>query len=81
MSLIPETKRASHFAKFNVNSLLRGDMKSRAEFYTKLQQTGSLSPNEIRALEDLDPRDGGDIYLTPMNMLINGKEPEKNETN
>ncbi|MCX4025114.1 phage portal protein [Spartinivicinus marinus] len=81
VSLIPEAKRASHFAKFNVNSLLRGDMKSRAEFYTKLQQTGSLSPNEIRALEDLDPRDGGDIYLTPMNMLINGKEPEKNETN
>jgi HK97 family phage portal protein len=67
----------THFAKFNVNALLRGDMKARAEFYTKLQNAGALSPNEIRTKEDMNPREGGDIYLTPMNMNINGQPPEE----
>ncbi len=31
---------------------------------------GVYSPNEIRELEDMNPREGGDIYLTPMNMAI-----------
>ncbi|NRA25525.1 MAG: phage portal protein, partial [Oleispira sp.] len=34
-------------------------------------------PNEIRLLEDMDPREGGDVYLTPLNMAINGKPVEK----
>jgi hypothetical protein len=40
---------------------------------------GALSVNEIRAYEDKDPVEGGDIYLVPMNMtsLENaGKPPE-----
>ncbi|KAA1194085.1 phage portal protein [Pseudohalioglobus sediminis] len=49
-------------------------MKARAEFYTKQLQNGALSPNEIRALEDMNPRDEGDVYLRPMNMLHNGRE-------
>jgi hypothetical protein len=52
---------------------MRGDMESRGNFYTKLIQNGALSPNEIRAYEDMSPRPDGDIYLTPMNMLINGQ--------
>ncbi|WP_188109543.1 phage portal protein [Pseudohalioglobus sediminis] len=62
------------FVKFEVRSLLRGDMKARAEFYTKQLQNSALSQNEIRALGDMNPRDGGDVCLTPMNMLHNGRE-------
>lgn len=69
-SLIVESDQ---YAKFNANALMRGDMKARADFYTKLEQAGALSPNEIREFEDMDPREGGDIYLTPMNMVINGQ--------
>jgi HK97 family phage portal protein len=76
--LTPSEKR-SHFAKFNANALLRGDMKARAEFYTKLLQNGALSPNEIRALEDMNARAGGDIYLTPLNMAVNGQQQEAND--
>lgn len=68
----------SHYAKFNANALLRGDMSARAAFYTQMIQNGALSPNEIRALEDMDKREGGDIYLTPLNMAVNGK-PIENE--
>ena len=75
-SLLNGNEWQTHFAKFNVNALLRGDMKSRAEFYTKMLQNGALSPNEIRLKEDMNPRDGGDIYLTPLNMAVNGQTIE-----
>lgn len=76
MQLIGEEDRKSIFAKFNTGALLRGDMVARADFYTKQVQNGALSPNEVRELEDLNPREGGDIWLTPSNMLVNGKLPE-----
>jgi len=67
-------------AKFTANAMMRGDSKSRSEFYTRQIQNGAMSPNESRELEDMNPRPGGDIFLTPMNMAINGKPP-KEETN
>lgn len=73
LQLLQPKERGRYYAKLNQSALLRGDMKSRSEFYTRLQQAGALSPNEIRELEDMNPRDGGDIYLTPLNMAINGK--------
>jgi hypothetical protein len=38
-------------------------------------QNGVLSPNEIRELENMNRREGGDIYLTPLNLTTN---PEQN---
>ena len=78
--LIPKADRGKYFAKFNANALMRGDMKSRSEFYWKLLQAGSICPNEIRKLEDMNPRKGGDIYLTPMNMTTNPTESSKGKT-
>lgn len=72
--LSPEERRR-YFAKFNVAGLLRGDMAARGAFYTQLTNLGALSPNEIRDYEDLNPREGGDIFLTPLNMAVNGKPP------
>jgi HK97 family phage portal protein len=71
--LLPKEDVGRYYAKFTLNGLLRGDAKSRAEFYTRMVQNGAMSPNEIRALEDMNPRDGGDIYLTPLNMAVNGQ--------
>lgn len=68
LQLVQPKDRASIYAKFSVGGLLRGDMKARAEFYTRMVQNGALSPNEIRELEDMNPRDGGDIWLVPSNM-------------
>lgn len=56
--------------KFNVEGLQRGSMSTRFDAYQKGINMGVYSPNEIRALEDMNPREGGDIYLTPMNMTI-----------
>ena len=56
--------------KFNVEGLQRGAMSTRFDAYQKGINMGVYSPNEIRNLEDMNPREGGDIYLTPMNMAI-----------
>lgn len=56
------------YAHFNVNGLLRGDIKSRFEAYAKGRQWGWYSANDIRAKEDENPIEGGDTYLQPTNM-------------
>ncbi|MDO6718822.1 phage portal protein [Psychrosphaera sp. 1_MG-2023] len=81
LQLLTKDERKTLFAKFNANALLRGDMKARADFYTKMLQNGAMSPNEIRAKEDMNPREGGDIFLTPLNMAINGKPQEEDNEN
>lgn len=43
----------------NVSVLLRGDDKSRAEFYEKMIQSGLMNPDECRALEERNPIPGG----------------------
>lgn len=56
------------YARFNRAALVKGDIKARWEAYVKGLQWGVWSPNEIRALEDQNPRDGGDVYYPPPNM-------------
>lgn len=56
------------YAKFSVEGLLRGDSKSRADFYRRMWEIGAYSTNEIRALEDLPPVPGGDARHRPLNM-------------
>lgn len=62
-------RAAGLFVKFNVNALLRGDSKSRSEFYRAALGTASspgwMTPNEVRELEELDPMDGLDKVTVP----------------
>jgi HK97 family phage portal protein len=50
------------FTQFVLDALLRGDTLSRYQAYQIAKTNGWLSPNEIRELENLNPRDGGDEY-------------------
>lgn len=70
--------RGRLYFKHIVEGLLRGDAASRATFYKEMFMIGAMSVNDIREKEDMDPVDGGDIHLVPLNMtsLGNaGKEP------
>ncbi|KAF0136976.1 MAG: HK97 family phage portal protein [Xanthobacteraceae bacterium] len=62
----------AYFAKFNHNSLLRGAAKDRGEFYAKALGSGGspawITPNEVRALEDMNPVEGGDELPKPTNV-------------
>lgn len=55
------------YARFNRSALVKGDIKVRWEAHVKALQWGVMSPNEVRALEDLNPRAGGDIFYPPPN--------------
>lgn len=69
MALLDESEREELFFKFNLEALLRGDSVTRAAFYNALFQMGALSPNEIRALEDMNPTEGGDQRFVQLNLV------------
>lgn len=61
--------RADEFTLLDVRGLLRGKNEDRAKYYTQLRDLGVLSINEIRELEDMNPIEGGDLRLVPLNMV------------
>ena len=61
--------RGDNYSKVSFNSLLRGDLKTRQEFYKAMLDRGIYNINEVRALEDLNPVTGGDLRLVQMNMV------------
>ncbi len=65
------------FVKFNVNGLLRGDLKARYDAYAVARQWGWMSVNDIRRLEDQPPVKAGDQYLSPLNMTPLGETPRE----
>jgi HK97 family phage portal protein len=73
-----EAERAQgYFVKFNMNALLRGDMKSRAEFYKGGITDGWLLRSEAREKEDLPPVDGLDQPLQQANMVPANSIPDQ----
>jgi HK97 family phage portal protein len=52
-----------------VLGLLRGDSKNRSEYYRRRFSIGTLSPNDIRELEDENPIENGDGYFVPVNLV------------
>jgi len=66
--LLREDEYDDYYFLFALNGLLRGDAKTRSEYYKNLNMTGSISANEIRSLEDMNAYEGGDAYFVQMNM-------------
>jgi len=62
-------KERGYFVRFNMEGLLRGDSKSRSEYYSKMFNIGAMSQNEIRNLEKMNPIEGGDTHYTPVNLV------------
>jgi HK97 family phage portal protein len=62
------------YVKFKVEGLLRGDSAGRSTFYQRMHGVGAMSPNDIRALEDMDPVDKGNTYYVPSNYVPLGTE-------
>lgn len=76
--LFMESEKGTIFSEFNVDGLLRGDAKQRAESNKSALQNGYKSINEVRASENLNPIPGGDQYFFPLNFqpITNfGSEP------
>jgi HK97 family phage portal protein len=70
--LLNQQEQAQNFyAKFNINSLLKADYKTRMEGYRTGVQMGLYNLNEIRAFEDMNPLDteGGDTHFINAAMI------------
>lgn len=63
------------FAEHSADGLLRGNTAQRYLAYNTAHNGGWLSVNEIREKENMNPIDGGDIYLQPLNMGQVGEQP------
>jgi len=58
--LFKESEKNNLFARFNIESLMRGDTINRTQMYTQAIQNGWLSRNEVRQLEGFNKYEGGD---------------------
>lgn len=61
-----------YFAEFNLDALVRGDLKTRYASYAIALQNKWLNVNEVRAMDNRNPREGGEVYENP-NITPGGK--------
>ncbi|WP_404861855.1 phage portal protein [Georhizobium sp. MAB10] len=59
--LTPQERAAGIVVEFNLEGLLRADSAGRARFYQQMTAIGAMTINEVRALENLPPVEGGDV--------------------
>lgn len=60
-------RRAGRRSEMDLYATFRGDMSTRSTYFTKMMQSASLTPNEIREKEGLSPYEGGDRYWIASN--------------
>lgn len=66
------------YEKYNLNAFVRADIKTRHEVYALRRNAGMSNADELRALEDEAPIEGGDgaAYWRPANMVEVGEEAD-----
>ena len=68
--LLLESEKTNHFYAFDLKEILKGDMKERFEAYKTAKETGWITPNEIRYLENYDKIEGLDIIAMSLGNVI-----------
>lgn len=59
--LTPQDRAAGITIEFNLEGLLRGDSGARSAFYASALNNGWMTINEVRALENMPPVEGGNV--------------------
>lgn len=80
--LSSEDRDAGVVIRFNLNSILRADFKSRQEGLKIQREMGVINPNEWREIEGVNPREGGDTYYEqgPSGQGMNDAQAEPDDT-
>jgi HK97 family phage portal protein len=70
-SLILPSEKTTHYIKFNIDGLMRGDYETRMKGYAVGIQNGFFSPNDVRRLENMNliESPAGDRYMVNGNMI------------
>lgn len=77
VQLVKPMDGTEYYCEFLVDSLERGDTKSRYEAYKIAREAGFLSTNDIRRRENYSSVAGGDDYQAPMNSNVSKKESKE----
>lgn len=77
--LLNEKEQKDLFFEHLFAGLLRGDTQTRHAAYAVGRQWGYYSADDVREMENLNPIDGGDIYLIPLNMVPADQIGEQDE--
>lgn len=67
---LSEDEQGYMYFRANRDVILKIDAKTRSEVIAKRIQTGVLTPNEGRQIEDLSGYPGGDLHFIPSNMAV-----------
>lgn len=67
--LLTPAERLKYFAEFSVEGLLRADSETRVKVYGQQVQNGLKTRNEVRALENDEPLDGGNELTVQSNLV------------
>ena len=68
--LLLESEKDTYFFAFDLKEIMKGSMKERFEAYKVAKETGWITPNEIRYLENYDKIDGLDIIAMSLGNVI-----------
>jgi len=63
--LTDKDRKDGIFAEHKIDALLRADIEKRYNAYAIAIQNRFMNANEVRALENMNPREGGEIYENP----------------
>ena len=72
--LLSKSEQGQYKIKFNLDSLLQGDIKTRTEKLINEYKWGLLQKNEYRKMSGYLKDEGGDIYFNPVNMFVSKKD-------
>ena len=75
--LISFPREGGLYLEFLADGVLRGNTSERYGAYKVARETGWLSVNEIRKRENMNPIDGGDAYIQPLNFTEVGSQPDQ----
>lgn len=73
-------RNSNLFVEFNLDGLLRGDIKSRYEAYAKGIQNAFLLPDQVRAFENFESVGGkaGELFIQGATVPLNSQTGENN---
>jgi HK97 family phage portal protein len=81
LKLFGAKQRGTYYTRLFFQGLMRGDSKSRAEYFAIMVERGLMSPDEARELDEMDPIPHGNTHFVPVNWqtlerAVNPPEPQ-----
>lgn len=67
--LLLSLDRPQSYCRFDLASMYRGDMETRKDFYEGMLRLGVMSVNEVRAKEEMNPVQNGDVHFVQVNQV------------